>query len=221
MDRVYSSGAAGTAPTPPASPSTGYATAGNPGTGTPPTKPGPWWFHMITEELRAVIVAAGLTPAHTSVTQLRDAISALISAGASVTPDATTSVKGKVQLAIASEVASGTDANKAITAAALAGATIKQSSIGYGQTYTDVTASRALSTTYTNSSARPLVVSVNCTMPSTAQLIATVNGVAVAWSNSQQSGNETGLQFIVPPGGTYSIAPTAGSPAIVKWFELK
>lgn len=77
MDRAYASGSAGSAPTAPASPSIGYPTAGNPATSTPATKPGPWWYHMITEELVAVIVAAGLTPAFNTLTQLRDALYAL------------------------------------------------------------------------------------------------------------------------------------------------
>lgn len=77
MDRTYESGAAGSPPSAPASPSSGYPTAGNPQTATPSTKPGPWWYHMMTEELRAVIVAAGLTPDHTDVTQLSQAIQAL------------------------------------------------------------------------------------------------------------------------------------------------
>lgn len=78
MDRVFESGAAGSPPSAPASPSTGYPTAGNPQTAIPATKPGPWWYHMITEELRALIAAAGLTPSHTNLTQVRDAIQSMI-----------------------------------------------------------------------------------------------------------------------------------------------
>jgi len=74
MDRAYTSGSAGSAPTAPASPSIGYPTAGNPGTATPATKPGPWWYHMVTEEIRKVIVDAGLTPDAASVVQLSQAI---------------------------------------------------------------------------------------------------------------------------------------------------
>jgi len=70
MDRAFSSGASGSAPTAPASPSVGYPTAGNPSTGTPATKPGPYWYHMITEELMAIIGAAGITPTQGSLTQL-------------------------------------------------------------------------------------------------------------------------------------------------------
>jgi hypothetical protein len=74
MDRVFESGAAVSAPSAPASPSTGYPTAGNPATATAATKPGPWWFHMVTEELRALVAFAGLTPSHTDVSQVKTAI---------------------------------------------------------------------------------------------------------------------------------------------------
>lgn len=74
MDRAFASGSSASAPTAPASPSIGYATAGNPGSGTPPTKPGPWWYHMVTEELRGIIAAAGLTPSQSDITQLLQAL---------------------------------------------------------------------------------------------------------------------------------------------------
>lgn len=83
MDRAYASGSSGTAPTAPVSPSIGFPTAGNPGTATPATKPGPWWYHMVTEELRKVIVDAGLTPDHTDLAQLSAAVQALASVAAS------------------------------------------------------------------------------------------------------------------------------------------
>lgn len=82
MDRAFSSGASGTPPSAPGSPSTGYATSGNPGTATPATKPGAYWYHMVTEELRALIVAAGLTPDHTNTSQIAQAVQAMIAAGA-------------------------------------------------------------------------------------------------------------------------------------------
>ena len=82
MDRAFSSGASGTPPSAPGSPSTGYATSGNPGTATPATKPGAWWYHMVTEELRKLIVDAGLTPDFTNTSQISQAVQALIAAGA-------------------------------------------------------------------------------------------------------------------------------------------
>jgi len=92
MDRAYASGTAGSAPAAPASPSIGYPTAGNPGTGTPATKPGPYWYHQITEELLAIITAAGITPAQGTLTQLASAIQSgkLFSSAAGGTADALT-----------------------------------------------------------------------------------------------------------------------------------
>lgn len=83
MDRKWKSGAAAA---PPAldNASDGYATGGNPGGGVPATKPGAHWYHMITEELLAVINAAGIAFDKTDLTQLRDAILLLISAGSFV-----------------------------------------------------------------------------------------------------------------------------------------
>lgn len=100
MDRAFSSGASGSPPSAPVSPSTGYPTSGNAGTGTPATKPGAWWYHMMTEEQRAVIVAAGITPDYTVTTQLRDAILALI-AGASGND-----FKGSVRVSTTANIAS-------------------------------------------------------------------------------------------------------------------
>lgn len=77
MDRIYASGAIETPPEPPATPSPGYPTAGNPAGAVPATRPGPWWFHMITEELRGVILAAGLSPDHEDLTQLVQALNTL------------------------------------------------------------------------------------------------------------------------------------------------
>jgi hypothetical protein len=68
--RNFQAGAAASPPTAPASPSVGYATNGNPSTATPATQPGEFWFHKIGEELRAAIVAGGITPSDTDLGQL-------------------------------------------------------------------------------------------------------------------------------------------------------
>lgn len=76
-NRKWLSGAKATPPTAPGSPSAGYPTGGNPLVNEPPTNPGPWWFHQMGEELRAVIVAAGLTPDHSTLNQLLSAMQAM------------------------------------------------------------------------------------------------------------------------------------------------
>lgn len=82
MDRTYQSGAIGTPPAPPASPSSGYPVHGDPAISQPPTKPGKYWYYMITEEIRGVITWASLPPDQADVTQLRQAIVKLIAASA-------------------------------------------------------------------------------------------------------------------------------------------
>lgn len=84
MKRTYSSGAAAGAPSVPQSPSHGYATSGNPGNGTPATKPGAWWFHMVTEELVGLIEAAALVPDHESLNQVAAAIFKIVHGGQQV-----------------------------------------------------------------------------------------------------------------------------------------
>jgi len=76
MDRQWKSGAAGA---PPAldNASAGYPTAGNPGGGVPATKPGPHWYHMVTEELLALIASADIAFDKTNVTQVRAALQAM------------------------------------------------------------------------------------------------------------------------------------------------
>jgi hypothetical protein len=74
----YLAGAAAVPPTAPTSPSTGYPTRGNPATGTPATTPGDYWHYQLQAELKAVLLAAGLTPDAADLTQLRAAIDALI-----------------------------------------------------------------------------------------------------------------------------------------------
>lgn len=78
MDRAFESGAVVVAPSVPAVPSVGYPTGGNPVGGVPATKPGPYWFHMLTEEMRAVIVAGGVTPDAAVLNQLLQSLPAAL-----------------------------------------------------------------------------------------------------------------------------------------------
>lgn len=71
-NRKLLANAAASPPTPPVSPSTGYPTDG--GVGVPAATGGAYWFHQHAEEIRNVIVAAGLTPLNTDLTQLLTAI---------------------------------------------------------------------------------------------------------------------------------------------------
>ena len=72
--RNYESGAAGSPPAAPATPSTGFPTAGDPQTATPATKPGAHWYYKIGESLRKIITDAGLTPDDADLGQLKTAL---------------------------------------------------------------------------------------------------------------------------------------------------
>lgn len=74
VDRAWERDAADSAPSAPAEPSFGYPTGGNPAQGIPATRPGDYWYHMVTEELRAVAEIAGIEPDHADLTQVREAI---------------------------------------------------------------------------------------------------------------------------------------------------
>lgn len=81
MDRLYAKHTAGSAPFIPAGAESGFPQSG--AIGQSPTQVGAYWYHMITESLRNVIVGAGLTPDAGDLTLLAQAISALADSAAS------------------------------------------------------------------------------------------------------------------------------------------
>lgn len=77
MDSVFQSNVSGTPPAAPEVPLIGHPRAGDPVSGTKATRPGPWWYYLITQELRNIVVAAGLTPDGTDTSQLLEALQTL------------------------------------------------------------------------------------------------------------------------------------------------
>lgn len=93
------------------------------------------------------------------------------------------------------------------------------SSLGYGQTWQNVTASRALSTTYYNTTGKPISVNAqNGGSATAASITATVNGVAISGGVYNGSGGGCGMSFNVSPGASYSIAGAGG---LSSWCELR
>lgn len=95
------------------------------------------------------------------------------------------------------------------------------SPIGTGQTWQDVTASRAVGTTYTNTTGRPIMVSIYGTNTGAAQIFTlTVGGVAIA----KQQGDTTNgaaassISAIIPNNTTYSLT---GTRTLNLWAELR
>jgi hypothetical protein len=91
--------------------------------------------------------------------------------------------------------------------------------IGVGQTWQNVTSSRALGTTYTNSTGKPIQVSMNFASTSSTSYAYTVavDGVTiVSMTTNYVCPN---FNFIVPDGKTYVVSATGNS--LGYWAELR
>jgi len=97
------------------------------------------------------------------------------------------------------------------------------------QTWTDVTSSRVMGTTYTNSTGRPIevLITLDGSGPGARHDIY-VNSVNIgkSYATDYYSGvaATTHYQlanFTVPNGATYSDNTGNGSPSILQWFELR
>lgn len=118
------------------------------------------------------------------------------------------------------------DPNKLLSAAA--GLDLQQQitnaynqQFGIGQLYQDVTGSRAVGTTYTNSTGRPIVVCVSAREYTKSTLIiATVQGVTFRiGADSHPYDTYAAGSVVVPNGATYSITITNGN--LETWVELR
>lgn len=95
------------------------------------------------------------------------------------------------------------------------------SSLGYGQLWQSLTGSRSLSTTFTNTTGKPIAVHLVATSTAVANIALTVNGVLLPGHSQGVAGNNMTHAAIVPPGATYSAVVTAGTPSLVNWLELR
>jgi hypothetical protein len=99
-------------------------------------------------------------------------------------------------------------------------ASSSMASLGYGQTWQDVAGSRAIGTTYYNTTGKPIGVAVRVTIATAGNTVtATVNGVLAAFSSAVANTSNSALSVIVPVGHSYSIAVTGGSS--LTWSELR
>jgi hypothetical protein len=118
-------------------------------------------------------------------------------------------------------VAPGTSGN-VLTSNGTAWSSTTPAVIGVGQTWQNVIGSRAAGTTYTNSTGKPIMVSVSATRTGdVARITMVVDGITVG---SSFTGTTTIEQrafttAIVPNGSTYLVQDISGS--IVIWAELR
>ena len=95
-------------------------------------------------------------------------------------------------------------------------ANVYKSSIGWGQTWQDVTASRNMGTTYTNSTGKPIFLSFESDS-TTGTTVATVNGVVAARAYATTGTTTAQIYIIIPPAATYIL--TGGNK--LYWAELR
>lgn len=98
------------------------------------------------------------------------------------------------------------------------------SSLGYGQTWQNVTGSRAKGTTYYNTTGRPIVANINCTENAVNSYSGlTVAGLLIANNNMAHGTNVNvaTISAVIPPGASYVWADIVGTATLTSWAELR
>ena len=132
-------------------------------------------------------------------------------------PAATTSVQGAV---ILNNTVTSTSATQALTAAQ--GKVLNDQAFGIGQTYSNVTASRVSGTTYTNSSTRPIMLSIAVVDGYDAGAATLYVNSSIAIRLDDLAGGSAGyvqIVAVVPSGQTYKLDATGN--LITFWGELR
>jgi len=95
--------------------------------------------------------------------------------------------------------------------------------IGVGQTWQDVTSSRAFNTNYTNSTGKPIMVSFIATTTTGDNIEVVIGGVSLGDAYTNVTSGREMSSFIVPNNTVYKINGNAGSttPVLQKWVELR
>lgn len=94
------------------------------------------------------------------------------------------------------------------------------SSLGYGQTWQsfNVGVQRSVSTTYYNTTGKPIMVNVSMSQNGTNTLSITVSGVNLGPSSVPSVSANFVVMAIVPPGASYLIS---GGSTVLNWYELR
>jgi hypothetical protein len=93
--------------------------------------------------------------------------------------------------------------------------------IGQGQTTAAYTGSRALGTTYTNSTTNTIVVYVSISNSVSSPItLCSINGTSIQGSASPTAGTYYSVVLIVPPSATY-VVNMNGTPTLQQWVETR
>ena len=171
----------------------------------------------------------GLTPstATTGAVTLAGTLNVANGGTGSTTLTANSVVLGNGTSALSSNLIAPSTSGNVLTSNGTTWASSTNLAVGVGQSWTDVKSSRALGTTYTNSTGKPiqLSVSINFTAAANSEISISVNSVVIGGLADTYGGNspalKMGLQHIIPNGATYVISIVQGSPTISTWFELR
>lgn len=93
------------------------------------------------------------------------------------------------------------------------------SSLGYGQTWQVVT--RALATTYYNTTGRAICVSANVSVATAGILLSVSGEVVSALTNNSATAIQGTISAVVPPGASYRFGTNSGSPSVSAYRELR
>lgn len=209
MHRLDTQTAVSVLPSPESQGSPGFFSKGDAVGGVPASIPGPDWFNMVQEELVATLIALGgeLDQSKSDYGQLADVI---VGYFALKHGDSTNIFK----------VAEAVNPEDAVRFSQLSNLT-DNIFCNSDQSWQDVTGSRSVGVTYTNTSGSPIMVNivVSSLSPSTGYMFA-VDGVTIA--RMQTASGNAELQFcstVIPPDSTYVLTVTNAS--LVIWAELR
>ena len=170
-----------------------------------------------TVELAVVNIAGGTNLDETTLISTTAIIAGSNSASVVYSTTARTSLPFRVVGYIEStQATAGTWATAPSTIQGMGGqALASMSSLGYGQTWQNVLASRAVNTIYYNTTGKPITVSINGQAGANVPII--INGITLGITNSANTVCQ--FTFIVPSGGSYSWGSASGT--LNNWVELR
>ncbi len=125
---------------------------------------------------------------------------------------------------LATEIKNGSTVGVSIdTAGVVTMPATPNTQLGVGQTWQDVTASRALGVTYTNTTGKPIEVFFTGGSSSSSTIFVWyINNISYGGTYITNTATvSTDTSFIVPAGATYKIQINSGTGNVIQWSELR